>query len=195
MTTPAGKRSLADSLEESYGGDSLLVRTVADALRTDADEVDRLRSILDDIWNHAATATQTAVPESLRPQFFHEIREMARPGGDRGHTWDRLALMEFERDAAIARAEKAEAESSRLAAELRRTDTITMDMHEACCDERGRQAQAEAERNRLIAELRLARKAIRAALAVWVPGGNPGGDGADGETWGLCQDALAEALS
>lgn len=66
------------------------------------DEVARLRSILADIWNHAATATQTVVPEELRPQFFHEIREMARPGSDRGDTCDRLAAMEAERDALVA---------------------------------------------------------------------------------------------
>lgn len=42
----------------------------------------------------------------------------------------------------------------------------------------------------LRAALKTTRRAVECALSVWCPRGDPGGDGADGDTWELCMESL-----
>ncbi len=57
-------------------------------------------------------------------------------------------------------------------------------------EERGPDTDVTAEVAELINERAVLRHALECALAVWCPRGDPGGDGADGETWALCRKAL-----
>lgn len=64
-----------------------------------------------------------------------------------------------------------------------------VDWRASCLHATACATKAEAERDRLSTRVRELEKACRAALAVWCPQ-DPGGDGADGDTYQLLRAAL-----